>query len=341
VKKLAVIGALIAATLVVAAPAGAAGNTLGPLTVQTIPATPGLVFELAGHTFKTDRRGEFVLSGQLRSLITVSSNFSRYLVTKKLRLIKFKAPGGGEYRIERWYGVRPLTKQPAAAIDRWRPTAFTFADRSGRTIDPNTIDSVVLKRIDGELLTLSGKQLSNKILLQTTRVTPLNGELLSKELLYRVQSVSIGGNNVVNRGQQWFYPATNQDVRLKLLYYSARIKVRDTLFGFAIGSAVKLQSPNGDVKTYPFQKKGEVALPPQPRGQYKISVVAPGISPKSPISITRDHVTTLSVFSYLDIGVVIVAAIVVLGGLLVARRPTLRRRLSPLTLMQRQARQST
>jgi hypothetical protein len=341
VKKLATFGALLATALVLVAPAGAAGhNTLGPLTVQTIPSTPGLVFELAGHKFTTDRTGRFVLSGALRSLITVQSNFSRYLVTKKLQLIKFKAPGGGEFRIERWYGVRPLTQQPAAAIDRWRPVGFTFHDRTGRVIDPRTIDSVVLKRIDGELLTLTGKQLARKILLQTTRVTPLNGDLLSKQLLYRVQSVSIGGNNVVNRAQQAFYPANKTAVVINLLYYRSRIKVRDTLFGFAIGSGVKLQSPDGRVKRYAFQKKGEVTLPPLPRGQYKISIDAPGISPKSPISITRDHVTTLSVFSYLDIAVVFVAAIVVMGGLLLARRPKLRRRLSPLTLM-RQARQTT
>jgi hypothetical protein len=342
VKKLATFGALLAATLIIASPAGAAGhNTLGPLTVQTIPSTPGLVFELAGHTFRTDRRGEFVLPGGLRSLITVQSNFSRYLVTKKLRLIKFKARGGGEFRIERWYGVRPLTQQPAAAIDRWRPVAFTFHDRTGRVIDPKTIDSVVLKRIDGEVLTLTGKQLAGKILLQTTRVTPLNGELLSKQLLYRLQAVSIGGNNVVNRGQQWFYPANKNDVPIELLYYLARIKVRDTLFGFPIGSAVKLQSPDGSVVTYRLHKKGEVMLPPQPRGQYKITVDAPGISPNAPISITRDHVTTLTVFSYLDMGAVALVAILVFGGLLLARRPKLRRQLSPVTLAQRLARQST
>lgn len=341
-KRVAAIGLLVAAALIVTAPAGAAASrTLPPLTVQTIPATPGIVFELGGQRFTTNRAGEFVLPSALRSLITVQSNFSRYLVTKRLRLVTFSAPGGGEYRIERWYGVRPLTRSPGAAIDRWRPVSFAFHDRSGRAVDPKLIDRVVMKRIDGQVLTLTGEQLAHKILLQTTRVTPLNGQLVSKDLLYRVQSVSIGGNNVVNRSQQAFQPERTRNVDLTLLFYVAKIKVRDTIFGFPIGSAVKLQYPDGRVVRYPFQKKGEVALPPLPRGQYKISVDAPGLAPKSPIAITRDHLTSLTVFSYIDIAVVIVAAAIVLGGLLVARRPALRRRLSPVTLVHRLARQSS
>jgi hypothetical protein len=168
--------------------------------------------------------------------------------------------------------------------------------------------------------------LEKPVLLRATRIVPLGGELVSKDLLYRVQAVTIEGNNLVNRSQQAFVPAKSGKVALRLLFYSARFIARDRIFQFAIGSGIQLRFPNGRTHFYRFNDSGEVDLPALPRGNYRITVKAPGLKVTSPVAMTRDQVATLKVVSYLDVAVVATLMLSIALGLLLVGRPVLRRR---------------
>ena len=161
-----------------------------------------------------------------------------------------------------------------------------------------------LHRSDGAAFTFSGKQLTRPVLLKATRVVPLAGTLVSKHLLYRVQAVTIDGNNLVNRAQQAFLPAESQKVTLRLLFYSAKFIARDRIFRFPIGSSITLEYPNGHSRDYKLDSSKTLVLKALPRGNYRVTVHAAGLKMKMPVAMTRDQVATLNVVSYLDVAAV-------------------------------------
>jgi hypothetical protein len=64
-----------------------------------------------------------------------------------------------------------------------------------------------------------------------------------------------------------------------------------------------------------------------PRGNYRVTVHAPGLKMKMPVAMTRDQVATLNVVSYLDVAAVGFVIFSTAAGLLLVGRPGLRRRL--------------
>jgi hypothetical protein len=304
------------------------------IEIRTVPIGPHLRFELAGHVYTTDRRGRVTVPA-----VDVQA-FSHDLRTNPLRLklLPNRRPDGSYFQLERWYTALKTRHVIYAGIDLYRPARFSLVSRTGQPISVALVDSFTMKRIDGEVINLTGRQLERPVTLQASRVVRFGSALVSKSLLYRVQRVSIGGNNLVHRAQQFFTPSDTVNVKLRLLFYTVRFESTDILFGFSIGSGIRLVYPSGRVEVHPFHGHGQLALAALPRGTYHVSVVGPGLSPSSPVSVTRDNVAKLRVLSYLDIAVVGILLMALMIGLLVARRPALRRRLSPRShLRQRRA----
>jgi hypothetical protein len=303
----------------------AARSAKHAIEIRTVPIGPHLHFALAGHVYTTDRSGRAIVPAVDVQAVSHDLRTNPLL----LKLLPNRRPDGSYFQLERWY--TPTRKRNAiyAAIDLYRPVRFSLVSRTGQPISVALVDSFTMKRIDGEVINLTGRQLERPVVLQASRVVPLSTALVSKSLLYRIQRVSIGGNNLVHRAQQFFKPSDSVNVKLRLLFYSVRFESRDILFGFSIGSGVRLVYPNGRVELHPFRGHGQLALADLPRGTYHVSVVGPGLSPSSPVSVTRDNVAQLKVLSYLDIAVVGFLLLALMFGLLVARRPGLRRRLSP------------
>ena len=134
----------------------------------------------------------------------------------------------------------------------------------------------------------------------------------------------VDGSNVVNRGQQRFVPGKQRDVSISVLFFQATFSVRDTLFGFPLGSAIRLRFPDGRVRRYPLANRASLQLPALARGQYEVSVDARGFSFTQPVSLSRDQRVALRVTSYLDVVLLGGAIGAILLGLLVVRRPRLR-----------------
>lgn len=301
----------------------AAGSSLAhPIEIITVPVGPHLRFELAGHIYTTDDQGRAIVPGTDVDAVRHALRTDPLL----LRLLPNRQPDGSFFRLERWY---TRGRNRVAAIDLYRPIRFSLASRTGQPVSTGRVDDFVMKRIDGDITDLTASQLQRPVFLEATRVVPLGSELVSKNLLYRVMRVSIGGNNLVHRAQQFFRPTNRRTVKVQLLFYSVGFKAHDALFGFPIGSGIRLVYPDGRVVVEHFDGHGHVALASLPRGTYHVSVVGPGLAPSTPVSVTRDHVAQLEVLSYLDIAVLAIAAFTLFLGLALVRRPALRRVLSP------------
>ena len=125
----------------------------------------------------------------------------------------------------------------------------------------------------------------------------------------------------MHRGQQRFFPAESRTPQLRLLLFSARFEVRDALLGFPIGSAVVLEYPNGRVVRQALDAGGELTLRSLPRGDYRVSVDALGISSSRPIALSGDQEVRLQVISWLDVAIVLLGLASIALALLFVRRP--------------------
>ncbi|MEK6275749.1 MAG: endo-1,3-alpha-glucanase family glycosylhydrolase [Actinomycetota bacterium] len=298
-----------------AAPPGRSTGSGKTVEIQTVPALRNVRLSLGGVVAVSDRAG-IVRMPWRPALGTVP------------RLRVFAAPGSRvRARFSRWYGnvVRPGPGGLKAAFDLDYPFRPSFIDLEGLPIRGGVVRTLTLRSSNGLKRAISGQKLARRQWLHGVRVvsTPLGPR--TREIYYSVERALVHGSNVVNISQQRFFPSRTPRVKIQLLFYPARFRVRDLLFGFPTGSAIELTYPDGQVEQYSLDRGG-VVLPSLPRGDYHVKVEAHGVSFLIPVSLSRRQDVPLRVVSYLDIGVGLAALAFLVGGLLLARRPRLRTR---------------
>jgi hypothetical protein len=283
-------------------------------------------FSLDGNVFVSDEQGI--------ARIPTDGTADETIFRDRIQVLDSSTAEGVLAKFTRWYGGD--SSRLKAAIDVYYLVTATFIDLAGNPVDPGRITSLTLKSSHGVTQTFDGGQLG---WLQGSRVVPLNQGLESKELYYTVESLIVKGQNVVNRSQQKFYPSRSRDWQIQLLFYSARFTVRDALFRFPIGSAIRLQYPDGHSERVPLGPGAEATLESLPRGDYHVSVDGPGFSFSRPVALSRDQEMRLELVSYLDVAVAFLLMASVALGLLLVRRPHLlsvpRLRTSVLSLRRR------
>jgi hypothetical protein len=277
-----------------AAPAAAQAQD----TIQTVPPVPGMRFSLNGIEFQADA------SGRARPPSTAGG---------RPKALTTEVEPGVRARFDRWYGGGRI-----AALNLEYRVGFRFVDLDGDRVDPRAVSSITLAGSNGRRHVFRG---SRARWLQGNRVIPESGGTKSTAVSYAAQRALVGGSSVVHRGQQRFLPAETRHFQLRLLLFSARFEVRDALLGFPIGSAVLLEYPNGRVVRQPLGAGGERTLESLPRGDYRVSVDALGISSSRPIALSGDQDVRLQVISWLDIAIVLLGLLAVALALLYVRRP--------------------
>ena len=297
----AILAGLYLAVSWVAAPSAAHAA----VQIQTVPPVEGARFRYRGQTVRADSLGRVTL------------NVSTANLERQVKVTPTPVSHGVRAQLDRWY-----PKRGVAAIAFFHRVRPRFINLQGNAVDANLVDAVVVKGSHG--VTHRFKH-GERAWLQVSRVVPrAAGRLRSESLRYSVQRVIVRGSNVVNSGQQRFRPAKTPEFPIQLLLYSARFKTRDAFFGFPIGSAVRLEYPNGRVERHELGDNGELLVPSLPRSDYKVTVDGPGFSFSRPVRLSRDQEVELEVLSYLDVGLAlfVVAAFVI--GLPLLRRPGLR-----------------
>ena len=313
-------GAILAAIVAPAAIAGPQANQRYAIEIRTVPAFAGLRFSLGGQTVKTHG------NGLARIFVNGPGTYTLAVPSEQ------RSSGGKQVRFARWLDdtfansrtvvVRRKLTRLVAGFTVGYPVGFRFVDRKGNAIDPARIQSVTLGNSLGQKQTFSGT--GGRRLLVGSRVARLLTGLSDTDILYSVERVMVDGMDVVNRGQQRFYPRKTPSLDIQLLFFAAHIQSRDGFFHFPIGSAVRLEYPNGKVERYRLGSGAQVLLPALPRGQYKITVEGPGLSITRPVDLSRDQEVDLAVLSYLDLAAAAVVIAFFALGLLLAGRPSLR-----------------
>jgi hypothetical protein len=318
-RRLTVVGLLVLLPLVLSRPgpadaASAPAVDNKPRKVSVLPALAGVPFRYQGVTYRTDRAGRLSLPS------------SRAGVDNAIRPPAGGVPltGGGKATFEKWYGLG--TKHQTAALATYKPVSFTFSNPQEQRVPRSSLGTITLKSSLGFITPLPAA--SQTLLLQSTRVVPDATGLEVKDLYYTIQQVDVEGNNVVNRSQTKFVPRTVQQVNVPLLFFDATVRVHDAIFGWGVGGKLVLAYPNGASKQLAVGNGGRVSLPGLPRGQYKMSVVGPGLKIVQPVAMSRAQDVDLKVFTWLDVGTAVVVVLIVAIGLILLGRRFHRRRLA-------------
>jgi hypothetical protein len=283
--------ALLAVILVTGVSPANAAPPDGGVVIETIPKVPGLRITLDSETVITDKSG-----------IAQFQTGDRQSLSERVKLDDQKVQlGGREVRVKasRTYVTG---KGLRIAMDIFWPVRFSFLDVNGEPIDVGRIESVQLKSTTGETREASAEEI---VWLHGKRAVSLAGGLAEKKIQWAIQAVEYASSSVVNSAQQRFEPANTQAVEIELLFYRSRVTVKDAFFGFGVGDAVLVTSPDGRVDRFSLGDNSTVDLPSLPRGDYSIVVDGPGPRMTRPVAISRDQVLDLKFYSWLDIGLVV------------------------------------
>jgi hypothetical protein len=271
-------------------------------TVKTLPVTPGATFTLDGETRVAGS------DGVVRFTVPVEDS---------------GAPGRGVFdRVVLETPEVELAPDTRAVFARWRGrlseastitaqfkfeylVQFALEDGSGAPVPPERIDEITLKSSIGEIRIIDPTEAP---WLLGTRIVPGRATLDEKPVFWTVQSATDSGSPVVNRSETKFFPATERDIVMRTLYFSARFEVVDAFFGFRTGGALLIESPNGSVDRVPLTD-GVVEFDQLARGEYIVTVEGPGMKLSQPVAISRDQDIDLKLYTWLDLGLVALAGL--------------------------------
>ncbi len=206
----------------------------------------------------------------------------------------------------------------------------SFVDLDNQPVDPERITELTFKRSDGEMYNFHNGEAH---WLPISRVLRRAFGLQESAFEYSLMSVTVHGTNVVSAQQQRFYVHPRDVWQLQLLLYAANFHSHDMLFGFPLGSSIKLEYPDGTIVRSAMNPGAFTSVRSLPRGDYKVSVTTWfGFSPVSSLAMSRNQNVELPIVSYLDILAVVLIALLIGPGVLYVGQPGLRRALRDGTL---------
>lgn len=312
---------LVALALLWAPASNASTSSTGSasLTIVTVPAQPGVRFQLGDSTVATGADGTAEIAAApgiypLRLLDTavrrpgVRSTFSRW--------------GDDSFQPSRTVRIDGQTRLEVG-FEQSVLVGFRFVDRSGRPVDMQRVSRLTLASATG---TRESFRPDREHWLLAGRVARRFNGLELTRIQYAVEGAVVDGSNVVNRSAQRFLPLESRDVAIRLLLYSARLGAHDLIFGFPVGKSLELVYPDGHRVTHELHGR-QLVLHGLPRGTYRVEVHASGYSPVVSLALSRDQDLELRIVSYLDVLVVAVVVLVLTGVLVLLPRPRLREKL--------------
>jgi hypothetical protein len=285
----------------------------GTLVVRAIPAWSGIVYELDGQTFVSDEGG------------VARIDVKRWSTDLRSRIKIHDAYNDNESRasFSNWRGwISAHSRDVYATFRISDPVTFSFVDLDGVAVENAMIDSLIIKSTTGDIVTFSGEQLKEPVLLTSTVITTPSG-LFNKPISYVVDQVIIDGANVVHRAQQRTSFETTRHWEIKLLFYGVKFRASDAFFGSPLGKELIVEAADGSTQHLALDENGEALIPRLPRGEYAVSVVGAGYSPPRPIMVSRDQVVELEVISHLDVALVLSMVVLSVSGLIILGRPFL------------------
>jgi hypothetical protein len=292
------------------------------LVVATMPTVAGFTFEVNGRRYQTDVSGKARIEGMTcndteEALAPVSGDIDQ--------------GGGTTATFDGWFGDEFLGRNRGsgtiyAAFRQRTRVDFALVDLQGAPVERSLVGNIVIKGSTGAEVEVPTDR--SWVELDSSRVVRFSTGLVSKDILWSVQTADVDGNTAVNRGEVRFEPRKTDAVTIPLLLYPLRLTVRDTILNRPVGETVSVITPDGSVRTVELGSDATGEVAPVARGQY--TLVARGgsiaINFRQPVAVSRPQEAQLTVVSYLDLaiggGVLLAVAVgLLLGGRWLGRHP--------------------
>jgi hypothetical protein len=317
--SLAVAGTLLAGVLALTAqPALAAGTSPdagvpagapASLELRTIPAVRGVRLNLDGRAFQTDRHG-FV------AITTVSG-------THHISIAPPPAQPGRTVSFSRWLDGLALTQRDitlSPGVNREQagmvvshPITVRFTGPNGRRVPLSDVTRVTIDSSLGERFTFAPSHPPHALAMN--RIVRNQSGLAPLIIRYSVRNVIIDGSNVVYGGSQNFHVQPSGAWTVALLLFPLRVEVKDALFGFGIGSVVRLKLPNGSSRIIKLGPGHAATVGELPRATYQLAARGLGIGLTSPTTLSKPQAAKLLLLSWIDILAVAAFAVLFAVGL--------------------------
>jgi hypothetical protein len=295
------------------------------IEISTVPALLGVQFKLDGEVFTSNNDGIAVIgvnqTGKHRLEIlpyateTTRAEFDRW---------------SDEVFVATRDVTVPTTDKLQVGLRVSYQVHIVYSDPTGQIVDSQRITSATVRGSAGGVASIAGTE---PVWLRANSITRREQGLKSSPILHALQNVIVDGQNVVNQGDQRFFPNPGDTWNVSLLLFSIRISIKDALLHRPLGAGVEIVHPDGRAQTLPLQEGDELTLHSLVRGDYHLRGIGPGYSSITPLALSRDQDIEMLVISYFDMAALLSLGLVAMLSLLLFGRP----RLIPSRL--RQARQ--
>jgi hypothetical protein len=280
------------------------------LRISTVPSVPGARVVFDGVTHLTDAAGKLTLSAfagphQLQILPPTSHRpgmkvrFSRWLDGLALPSRTLRLHQG-------------LNNMAAGFAFSYR-IRVRFTNGEGEPVPLSGVKRLTMANSLGQRFTFPPDH-PPRVLAANRIVRDMFG-LHALPIRYSVRDVLFGGAHVVYGGSQNFYVHEHRVWTIRLLLFPMRIEVRDALFGFGVGSGVRVRLEGGASRVVPLGRGHAVTLSGMPRATYELVAKGPGFGLSSPATLTKPLVARLLLFSWVDVGAVAGFAVLFIVGL--------------------------
>ena len=316
-RRVAAVPAAAALMLGLAVPAAAAqGRGLQPhtLVVQVLPAMAGVGFTLDGRSFTSDARGlaSITVEGVATRRLTVGVPRSR--PGQRYRFQRWVgASGGDDYSTSRTVRMGGSVTRLVAGFDVESLVRWRFVDGNDQSVPERLVQEVLLKEDTGGRYR---KPAAGYHWLTAGQVVRENSGAISvRPLGWSVEGVMVDGANAVFRSQQRFRATPRATWTIRLRFYEMQVSARDALFGVPAGSGVRLRSPDGRVRRLDLDERSRGRTGRLASGDYQLKPEGRGIAWWTPVNLSRSQEVQLKLLTWLDLGLVALAAMLVLVGL--------------------------
>lgn len=300
------------ALMTTAVPASAAPvDEPGVLRVKTVPKVAGARVAADGNVTRTNKRGRAALRVPHFRRMDKRLNLPSTRIGKHTRVYLDRVLGNPAHGVS--------GKPVVVGLNTERLVSWDFTAR-GRKWPASDVESMELKSSTGQIVILEGKDVQRPIWLHASRTQQTPKGLVSKDLYWTIRSVVVDGAEVVNRGQQKFFPTQSVQWTIDLLFYRVEFSGTDLLFGGYAGEGIEVTGPDGVTIREPFVN-GMASLDNMPRGSYDVRVYGTGISFLRPLGVSKDQIVEIEVITRFDVGVIAgVVGLTAISLVLVGRR---------------------
>jgi hypothetical protein len=282
-----------------------------PLMIYTVPKLPGVEFLLGGRPFVSDSNGV--------ALTTVNEPGTYDLRVRSV----YRESAGAKFSFSMWSdGVESRTRDVEIgsflSLQAGFDTSYRagFEDQQGHSIDSGMIDTVTVVDENGESRSFSPAE---QPWLKATRVVPGEIGLAHEDATYLVDRVLVDGANAAPAIPQLLQGAARSEWRIELSLHSVKVIVNDALFGRRADATVAVTYPDGRVELHRWQG-GEPGVISVPSGNYVASVNGGGISWPARFEVDGRSSVSVTLWSWLDIAIVVVCAGALVLAVLSRRR---------------------